>query len=62
MKKIIISLVGVVVWLALVNVLISFGDELINSDAIVSSKENPDSSTERLTPRNSILSIRMRGD
>ena len=62
MKKIIIFLVGVVAWLVLVNVLISFGDELINSDAIVSSKENPDSSAERLTPRNSILSIRMRGD
>ena len=62
MSKAIIFFVGIIAWLALVNILLSLQDDLLDLESTAEQSSAPINSTETLSPRNSVLSIRIKDD
>ena len=62
MNKAIIFLIGIIAWMVLVNVLISLQDDFLELDLKADSSDIPIDSIEKLSPRNSVLSIRIKED
>ena len=62
MNKAIIFFVGIIAWMVLVNVLVSLQDDFLELDLRADSDDTPIDSVERLSPRNSVLSIRIKDD
>ena len=62
MNKAIIFLIGIIAWMVLVNVLISLQDYFLELDLKADSSDIPIDSIEKLSPRNSVLSIRIKDD
>ena len=61
-NKAIIFFVGIIAWMVLVNVLVSLQDDFLELDLRADSNDIPIDSIEKLSPRNSVLSIRIKDD
>ena len=61
-NKAIIFLIGIIAWMVLVNVLVNLQDDFLELDLRADSSDIPIDSIEKLSPRNSVLSIRIKDD